>query len=625
MPPLEEKLQELARRLFGDRIGSDLRAVLDGIVNPENRTIAYTKLGNALDLAAEIRSKRRKESRKRKGASPASGAKDPYDRLFDASPLGITSVYAELLRSERRAATESDLTIGVATILYRVLRLTRASEFSEPDTDQAPLIQEYLKRIQGEFGPQVERVVRETLQWSEINLSPGHAINIRSSAPTPEEAEADRLASFRHMAMELAEPMLREPVHNAPAAVVIRMSEWYNFMSHIKPEDPRWDRCVYLSEHVYIPLAAAYDLSTLQTKMQDRLLLMTDPKAYHDIREEVARIENGFLASMGKEKVTDREARQRIICDFLRDQVQAALPADFREPADVIIETRPKTLHSIYVKKQDLSKPRNFDDIFGVRVIVRPRNNDPDTLLNRERALCAEIVKSLKRALTLVEGKEDDLMGGRKRLPKTEDGQPTGKLTMAKGVKASGYEAVHCAFAFGGGATCEVQVTGDSMHHNNQYGTAAHRKYKNMPDMVAEAPGQTVSVFEPNGGIVRLPRGARAADYLAYLGANNAFQASELRIERCGHYYGTNISEPGTGFSSPLVSGDRVSFKLDSRLKDDPAQRQRMLDACTVPELWVALQERHEELCAKEQHGGRTPSRPAAVADISAATPRAAL
>ncbi|MDX2027249.1 MAG: hypothetical protein SFW62_01285 [Alphaproteobacteria bacterium] len=250
--------------------------------------------------------------------------------------------------------------------------------------------------------------------------------------------------------------------------------------------------------------------------------------------------------------------------------------------------------------------------------MVTPRHADDETTLNRERALCAEIVKSLKRAFTLIEGTEDDYMGGRVRPPREANAQPSGKRARSIGVKESGYEAIHCAFSLGGNAKFEVQIMGKSMYHNNEYGTAARTRYKH--DWAATAAEvleeNTVSVFGPTGNIIRLPQGASVADCLASLGSNFAFLADDMTIKRYGHYYDSSVSPPGTGFSSPLVTGDHIHFAVNADLQHNSAHRARVIEACRLPEMRYVLERRHQELLDIEQNPAPVrEDRPATVAE----------
>ncbi|MDX2027248.1 MAG: hypothetical protein SFW62_01280 [Alphaproteobacteria bacterium] len=344
MPPFESEIYRQMRRLFGDGLDDDLRNVLDTFVDPDDRKVVYSKIAGAVKLAAEIRTRRIKENRKTAGTA-STEAKDPYASLLHANPLGITKIYAELLDAERRTPTEADLNIGIATILYRVLRLTRASEASEPDLSQAPLIGKYLDQIGNDFGRDVQNLVRATLQLSEINLPPRHVTTLHvGDGHADVQDERSHLSSFHRMVLER--------FSENKDVIKIRGSEFLGYAHGLEPDDPRRERCMYLLENVYIPIVDLCGLGMLRDRMQDQLLKMREPAAYQAIQDEIASIENEFLLSMGKERVTDKGARQRIICEHLKEKVQAALPDDLREPADITIEARPKTAYSIHLKKK---------------------------------------------------------------------------------------------------------------------------------------------------------------------------------------------------------------------------------------------------------------------------------
>ncbi|MDP9126974.1 MAG: HD domain-containing protein [Pseudomonadota bacterium] len=549
-------------------VGAELAKVLRRLVDPENVAAAYGNIDRAIKFAQTIRQKRSIHE----------------EKIIDADPLAITKVLSELSAGAPKPVDETTI---LAAILYPVLRLKRAAAFDPADPADADLISGFLRQIggsesekgvfPGKLGAEVEKLVRNTLRVSEINLGAQADLAIPGMSSVPSQTDAERTQAFRHMVMEAVED---------PRAMLLRGSQWSIHMQQLieRNEDEstektrqKIERCAELTEKVYIPLVTAYGYDHLKKRLQDQLFRMTDPIGYENISGKIlGRLKDS--APEGKENyVRDHKSGSRIVLQHIEERLRNIVPKQYL----IQIESRIKTPYSAQDKQT--RKPGNDKDLIALRIIVDAGAFDDSERAREERKAVAAIYRSI---IIETKKKEKKGIGGLRQIPGEADDYYANP-------KPSGYLAIHDTFAIdindGGGvrtAQFELQIVDKSAHFNNQEGTASHKKYKSLPTQPDETAKHTVSVFGPDNSIVTVSRPATAADFLATaLGPEGAFSTAYVKVNRTGHHFDIDpkAMQPD-GLRTTLMPGDRIAVALDPAVKYSKLNRQTLIEACAVPE-----------------------------------------
>jgi GTP pyrophosphokinase len=244
---------------------------------------------------------------------------------------------------------------------------------------------------------------------------------------------------------------------------------------------------------IFAPLANRLGIWQVKWELEDLAFRYVNPEVYKEIA--------GYLAS----RRTRREREMQDIMEKLVDCLsQSGIEAD--------VSSRPKHIFSIY--KKMVRKDVPFDlvyDIRGVRILVP---EVPD---------CYSALGVIHTHWRPIPGEFDDYIA----VPKDNF-----------------YRSLHTAVVYDDGQTLEVQIRTPEMHHNAEYGIAAHWRYKEdtgrdqdyerrimwlrslmewrqdvddarefVDSMKTDVFQDRVYVFTPKGDIIDLPAGSTPIDF----------------------------------------------------------------------------------------------------------------
>lgn len=248
---------------------------------------------------------------------------------------------------------------------------------------------------------------------------------------------------------------------------------------------------------IYAPLANRLGIQAIKSELEDLSFAVLHPKLYAEID------------SLVKQRTPQREQYVQNVID--------SVDADLRElRIRGRVMGRPKQLYSVYQKM--VVRGREFDDIYdliGIRVLVNTVRD------------CYAVLGAIHARWTPLPGRFKDYIA-------------TPKFNL--------YQSLHTTVIGPSGRTVEIQIRTNEMHHQAEYGVAAHWKYKermaggkadtkandtdmawlaHISDWQAETadPGEfleslrfeigakEVYVFTPKGRVVGLPAGATPVDF----------------------------------------------------------------------------------------------------------------
>ena len=229
---------------------------------------------------------------------------------------------------------------------------------------------------------------------------------------------------------------------------------------------------------------------------------------------------------------------------------------DLCAKADVkaTISGRPKHIYSIYKKMQGKSK--NFDSIRDLRA-VRAIVDDVET--------CYKVLGIVHMHFQPIPGEFDDYIAAK---------------------KPNNYQSLHTAVIYSDGKPLEVQIRTWEMHHNAEYGIAAHWRYKEnaatlsidyekkvqsmrnllawsqevddsqalIEGMKSDIFHDRVYVFTPRGDVVDLPNGSTPIDF--------AYQVHTDIGHRCR---GARVNGKLVTLDYTLHTGDQVEILTVNR------------------------------------------------------------
>jgi len=280
---------------------------------------------------------------------------------------------------------------------------------------------------------------------------------------------------------------------------------------------PEWKRKRTAQEtlDIYAPLAERLGIGQIQSELEDLAFRELNPEAYQEIATQLAQAEEQRTAFL-----------DRVIDVLHRELNRAGIRVERYS-----ISARPKHIYSIWRKMQrpkyaGASVARIYDRL-GVRIIV-------DTVPECYAAL--GVVHSLWRPIP---GEFDDYIAN----PKT-----------------TGYQSLHTAVLYEG-EPLEIQIRTAQMHHEAEYGIAAHWKYKegkpaeraleqklswlrqllewHQEVQDARAFVQSVRldlfqnevfVFTPKGDVIDLPAGATPIDFAYRIHTEVGHRATGARV-----------------------------------------------------------------------------------------------
>lgn len=296
---------------------------------------------------------------------------------------------------------------------------------------------------------------------------------------------------------------------------------------------------------IYAPLANRLGIQAIKNELEDLSFAVLHPKIYAEID------------SLVKQRTPQREQYVHTVIDAVEEDLR-----ELRIRGRVM--GRPKQLYSVYQKM--VVRGREFDDIYdliGIRVLVSTVRD------------CYAVLGAIHARWTPLPGRFKDYIA-------------TPKFNL--------YQSLHTTVIGPGGRTVEIQIRTHEMHHQAEYGVAAHWKYKermngakpgaksvdadmawlaHISDWQAETadPGEfldslrfeigakEVYVFTPKGRVIGLPAGATPVDF-----------AYAVHTEVGHRTMGAKVNGRLVPLESELHSGDVVEVFTSKNPDAGPSQ-----------------------------------------------------
>lgn len=178
---------------------------------------------------------------------------------------------------------------------------------------------------------------------------------------------------------------------------------------------------------LYAPLAQRLGIFSIKSELEDLSFKYLQPNEYYDLLE----------------KVQQRYARREPLLEEFKESLNRHLE-DTNIPHRVL--SRAKNLYSIYRKMQMQNKPfEEIQDTLAARIIT-------DSILN-----CYALLGLVHSLFKPVPGTFTDYIAVPKR---------------------NGYQSLHTTVMASSGEMVEIQIRTEKMHYTNEYGIAAHWRYK---------------------------------------------------------------------------------------------------------------------------------------------------
>ncbi|MFA5629437.1 MAG: bifunctional (p)ppGpp synthetase/guanosine-3',5'-bis(diphosphate) 3'-pyrophosphohydrolase [Dehalococcoidales bacterium] len=384
-----------------------------------------------------------------------------------------------------------------------------------------------LSEIEGEFGTEVAKLVDGVTKLSQLSLHLPEEVVLKSStADGQQQAE-----SLRKMLVAMAEDL---------RVVFIKLADRLHNMRTLDALPPEKQRRVARETmDIYAPLAHRLGIWELKWELEDLSFRYLEPKRYEQLSKMVA----------GKRD--EREAFIKKVIEIVKEEfARVGFKAE--------ITGRPKHLYSINQKIQKYeAQNKQFNDIydlFALRVLV-------DTVQD-----CYNAVGIVHSMWHPVPGAFDDYIAN---------------------PKPNGYQSLHTVVLSFGTTPIEIQIRTHDMHYTDEYGIAAHWRYKEgkkesspyeerigwlrqLIDWHRELSGteeflesvktdifiDQVFVFTPKGEVKDLPKGATPLDF--------AYRIHTELGHRC---VGAKVNGRLVSLSSRLSNGDVVEIITTKRDK----------------------------------------------------------
>ncbi len=287
---------------------------------------------------------------------------------------------------------------------------------------------------------------------------------------------------------------------------------------------------------IFAPMANRLGIGHLKWQLEDLSFRYLEPEKYKEIAQKLA------------EQRRAREAHMKRIISKLEQVLK-------ENNIKATVTGRPKHIYSIYRKMMRKQVP--FEQIFDVRA-VRVLVDDIPT--------CYQVLGIVHTLWRPIHGEFDDYIAA---------------------PKENGYRSLHTAIVDEEGKTLEVQIRTHQMHYENEYGIAAHWRYKEngrKPDMSFEQRinymrrlleniqdesqdaeqfveamkesigGDRIYVFTPRNDIIDLPDGATPIDF-----------AYHIHTEVGHRCRGAKVNGQMVSLDYRLKTGDRVEIITANR------------------------------------------------------------
>ena len=273
-----------------------------------------------------------------------------------------------------------------------------------------------LDRLRRDFGNEVATLVDGVTKLTQLPRVSAHDGRPKRERPTKSELAKETLRkTFLAMGDDVR-------------VVVIKLADRLHNMrtlSHLPPE--KRERIARETLEIFAPLANRLGIWQMKWELEDLSFRYVHPEKFKEIAERVA------------PERTDREGELATISR----RVQKVLKGGGLE---AIVDGRPKHLYSIFRKMERKGVPfEGVFDVRGVRVVV-PAETD-----------CYHALGLIHSSWKPVPGTFDDYIAT---------------------PKDNFYQSLHTAVIYDDGRTLEVQIRTPEMHHNAEFGIAAHWRYK---------------------------------------------------------------------------------------------------------------------------------------------------
>lgn len=384
-----------------------------------------------------------------------------------------------------------------------------------------------LTEIENKFGAEVAKLVDGVTKLSQLSLHLPEGVSRKSSAADSQQ----QAESLRKMLVAMAEDL---------RVVFIKLADRLHNMRTLSALPAEKQRLVARETmDIYAPLAHRLGIWELKWELEDLAFRYLEPKRYAQLAKLVA----------GK-----REEREEFI-----GRVIGVIKKEFeRMGFTAEITGRPKHLYSIHQKIHKYSaQGKQFNDIydlFALRVLV-------DTVQD-----CYNAVGIVHSMWHPVPGAFDDYIAN---------------------PKPNGYQSLHTVVMAFGTTPLEIQIRTRDMHYTDEYGIAAHWRYKEgkkedspyeerigwlrqLIDWHRELAGteeflesvktdifiDQVFVFTPKGEVKDLPKGATPLDF--------AYRIHTELGHRC---IGAKVNNRLVSLNTQLNNGDVVEIITTKRDK----------------------------------------------------------
>lgn len=391
-----------------------------------------------------------------------------------------------------------------------------------------------VEKLRKEFGRTitgfVEDVTRITAlpQLSRADQHPSERTPLPPSTPVSDMKLSDDLAeTLRKMLLAIGDDI---------RVVVIKMADrLYNMRTLSSLPLDRQRIIGQETLDIFAPLANRLGIWQFKWELEDLGFRYTNPEKYKEITDQLT-----------LRRAKRLEEIDHIVADLQKLFEKAEVKAS--------ISGRPKHIYSIYRKMQGKSK--NFDSIRDLRA-VRAIVDDVET--------CYKALGVIHMHFQPIPGEFDDYIAAK---------------------KPNNYQSLHTSVIYSDEKPLEVQIRTWEMHHNAEYGVAAHWRYKesttalsvdyeqkvqSMRNLLAWSQevddSQTlidgiksdifhdrVYVFTPRGDVIDLPGGSTPIDF--------AYQVHTDIGHRCR---GARVNGKLVTLDYTLQTGDQVEILTVNR------------------------------------------------------------
>ena len=431
------------------------------------------------------------------------------DDIFDAVPESYTQADKDLIEKayytaekahegQKRASGEPYFThcVAVALILceMKVQSNVIAAALLHDTVEETSITLDDIKR---EFGEEIAFLVDGVTKLT--NLPNSHRIDkpIKDGEqPAPQEEEPLDETELARRKQKLKNETLRKTfiaMTEDIRVIIIKLADRLHNMrtlSHTSKEKQK--RIAQETLDIYAPIANRLGIWNIKGELEDLSFRYLHPQEYAQIQEKLA-----ATHTRREHEFTEIKGRLREIMDASHIECE--------------ITGRPKHLYSIYGKMLDRNKPfEMLRDLRGVRVIV---NTVAD---------CYAALGQIHTHWRPIPNEFDDYIAN---------------------PKDNFYQSLHTAVMYDDGKPLEVQIRTYEMHHNAEYGIAAHWRYKGamndpiferrieylrsmmdwssdvsdatqfVSSMKTDVLGDRVFVFTPHRDIKALPVGSTPVDF----------------------------------------------------------------------------------------------------------------